>query len=92
MSDLENMPRREFQQYILEEDPVKYRVGNLQDDGHVHYIYLRDEVPIATTNAEQDGRTPHQHTVTGKTPETLICEDSQGHIHEEIVKIGLKDT
>lgn len=90
MSDESTMSRKEFQQYVLEEDPVKYRVGNLATDGHVHYIYLRDEVPIATTNAIKGDAIPHQHEVTGPSPDLLVCKTAQDHIHEEITKIDLK--
>ena len=87
-----NMTRQEFEQYILDEDPVKYRVGDLATDGHVHYIYVRSHLPIATTNAQaSENAFPHQHSIGGESFDAMICGDARGHTHTVFTRIELTE-
>lgn len=88
-----NMTRQEFEQYILEEDPVKYRVGDLQTDGHVHYIYVRSSLPIATTNSYRVSvdALPHQHSISGESFEAMVCSESRNHTHTEFTQVPLTE-
>lgn len=61
-------------QESLGEHAVKYIVGDLATDGHVHELYLRDDLPVATSTAVV-GDTPHAHSIEADTSERgFICK------------------
>lgn len=63
---------------------TKYVLGDAETDGHTHYFYLRDDLPIATTNGYKDVNdrvVNHAHSIKEGPDNTVICEEAAGHTH-----------
>lgn len=66
--------------------PTKYVLGGEEETGHTHVFYLRDDLPIATTaEPEEEGATPHAHTITEGPGKTLGVNEVLGHTHTKLV-------
>lgn len=70
---------------------TKYVVGNLETDGHTHVLFLRDDLPVATSTEEYpEGSVPHQHSIEADSSERgFICRPGgpSHHIHTEITQV-----
>lgn len=70
--------------------PTKYVLGDATTDGHTHFFYLRDDLPIATTlgylnvTDSEDMNRNHAHSIKEGPDGTLICEEADGHIHTKL--------
>lgn len=65
---------------------TKYILGDAETDGHTHAFYLRDDLPIATTNgyrsvAPGDREANHAHSIEEGPDNTLVCQPAHDHIH-----------
>lgn len=62
--------------------PTKYVLGDEEEDGHIHEIYLRDHLPIATTTNDF-----HAHSIEEGPDKTLVCRPGpdDGHTHTKLV-------
>lgn len=86
------MKSEEYIQYL--EDlgifPKKYVVGDKEIDGHDHVVYLRDDVPVATSTSTMIFDSwHHRHSIDQKSDKTLICNEAQGHIHTKFTEIKI---
>lgn len=56
--------------------PTMYILGKVSTDNHTHVFYLRDDLPIATTDAHE-----HAHSISKGPGHTVICGPADDHIH-----------
>jgi len=54
--------------------------GDPEWNSHTHVFYLRDDLPVATTDAEHYG-VHHAHSIEEGPDNTVICKAAAGHIH-----------
>lgn len=60
--------------------PTKYRLGEVAVDGHEHFFFQRDDLPIATTST-----LGHAHSISEGPLNTVIVGEADGHIHTKLV-------
>lgn len=71
------------------EHATKYIVGDLGIDGHVHLLYLRDDLPVATTSVLM-GDVQHAHSIEADSSERgFICKPAKPgpHTHTKFTKV-----
>lgn len=62
--------------------PAKYKVGVLETDGHTHDLYLRDDLPLATSTYEH-----HAHSIELGVGNVLVCTEANHHNHDTITLV-----
>ena len=66
--------------------PTEYVIGDEEVDGHNHTFYLRDNLPLATTDGIYQGE-HHAHSIVEGPDKTLICDSAAGHTHTNLVVV-----
>jgi len=74
----------EYVQHLIDEGgvPTKYIVGNLETDGHVHEVLIRDDLPRATTVASYPNeKWPHAHSIQSNGAGGMTCMYAAPNYH-----------
>jgi hypothetical protein len=59
--------------------PTHYLIGDDQTEGHHHDLYLRDDLPIATSTDHN-----HCHCVEKGPGNSVVCVEELGHTHAKL--------